>query len=354
MRRLTVLHTALGVLLLVPPLGEADEADNPAERYLTAHEAYADATCPIPVTDIAHFVYFARDRAAMHGHPLLTSNRFAGAQIMYSWRDLEPRRGEYDFTLIREDAAYLARFGKQLFVQLQDASFRPRHKPVPPYLVSPAFDGGVTEQVLEDGAVEGWVAKRWSPVVQERFAALLAALGAEFDGRITGLNLQESTIGVSAKTDPGFSPQLYADGLKANMRALAAAFPNTTKIQYANFMPGEWLPWEDEGYLRGLYEHGEAVGVGLGAPDLLMERKGQLNHALALMHEGTFSVPIGIAVQDGNYIGQTNTQRRVEMRDSIVPKLHAFAEGFLYVDYMFWSNQEPYFEEDVLPCFANR
>lgn len=37
--------------------------------------------------------------------------------------------------------------------------------------------------------------------------------------------------------------------------------------------------------------------------------------------------------------------------ENVVPLLHAFAKDFLKVDYMFWVNQEPYFEEDVIPCF---
>ncbi|MEM9523588.1 MAG: hypothetical protein AAF982_06290, partial [Pseudomonadota bacterium] len=158
-------------------------------------------------------------------------------------------------------------------------------------------------------------------------------------------------IGVTGATDPGFSPARYAAALKTNMRALKSAFPNTTTMQYANFMPGEWLPWENAGYLQGIYAFGEEIGVGLGAPDLLIRRKGQLNHALAMMHEGEFSVPIGIAIQDGNYIGETGTNRYVGNRNTIVPKLHAFAHDFLDVDYMFWANQQPYFDEDVLPCF---
>jgi hypothetical protein len=36
---------------------------------------------------------------------------------------------------------------------------------------------------------------------------------------------------------------------------------------------------------------------------------------------------------------------------NLVPGLHAFAREFLGVDVMFWVNQPPYFEEDVLTCF---
>jgi hypothetical protein len=30
--------------------------------------------------------------------------------------------------------------------------------------------------------------------------------------------------------------------------------------------------------------------------------------------------------------------------------LYEFARDFMKVDYMFWVDQKPYFEEDVLPC----
>jgi len=346
-----VVAIAAIVFVYAPNTSIGQNWENPAERYLTAHEAYDDATCPIRADEIQHFVYFARDRRAIRRHALLESERFAGAQIMYSWADLEPRKGDYDFSDIQDDIAYLDRHGKALFIQLQDASFWHRNVPVPRYLRSDDFDGGATEQVYDNGKPEGWVAKRWSPAVQERFQALLVALGQEFDGQIAGINLQETAIEVSSDTDPSFSAQLYFEGVKANMQALALAFPNTTKLQYANFMPGEWLPWENEGYLSGVYQHGEAIGVGLGTPDLLMERKPQLNHALAMMHEGEFTVPLGIAIQDGNYVGKTNSNEVQGDRVSLVPKLHAFAQDFLQVDYMFWVNQEPYFEEDVLPCF---
>ncbi|WP_108124864.1 hypothetical protein [Saccharospirillum mangrovi] len=347
MKRLLLVVWAMGAFTAF-----ASDWQNPAERYLNAYQEYLDARCPIPRNDIRHFSYFARDRDAMRGHPFLNADRFAGAQLMYSWRELEPQRGEYDFSAIQSDIEYLQSRGKTLFIQLQDATFYNPNVGVPDYLRSDEFDGGVVHQYNDAGEPEGWVAKRWNPAVQERFAVLLQALGEEFDGEIAGINLQESSIGVSAETDPSFSPEAYVDGLKANMQALATAFPQSIKLQYANFMPGEWLPWEDEGYLRAIYAYGEEIGVGLAGPDLMVRRKGQLNHTIAMMHENEFSVPLGIAVQDGNYIGATNSDRIETDRANIVPLLAAFADDFMSVSLMFWSYQEPYFSEDVLPCFA--
>lgn len=328
--------------------------ENPAEKYSEVYKKYLNATCPIEENNIKHFVYFSKDRDAVRNHVLLTTLKFSGAQIMYSWNQLETGKDQYDFSLILEDYEYLKSHEKKLFIQLQDVTFNPQKKAIPNYLLTNEYDGGAVMQVTDKGVPEGWVAKRWNVKVQERFALLMGALGKALDGKIEGINLQETAIGVSQKQDPSFSPELYTKGLKINMLSLKKAFPSSTTMQYANFMPDEWLPWDDKGYLRSLYNYGEEIGVGLGGPDLMFTKKGQLNHALALMHESNYSVPLGIAIQDGNYIGKTNNEEIIKDRNNIVPQLHAFADDFLKVNYMFWVNQKPYFIEDVVPCFLKK
>ncbi|WP_318342756.1 hypothetical protein [Flagellimonas baculiformis] len=345
--------------ILIGFSANAQKWENPSEKYTDAHKKYMEATCPVPMDHIQHFVYFSRDRESLMGHPLLQNTRFKGAQIMYPWKDLEPRKGEYDFSKIKEDIAYLNQFEKKLFIQLQDATFDSRYNAVPDYLLGNEYEGGAVVQYTDNGTPEGWVAKRWNKKVRERFAALLIAMGNVFDGQIEGINLQETAIGIDEEKNPDFTPSAYVEGIKDNMMALKKAFPKSTTMVYANFMPGEWLPFEDKGYLHGIYQYGEQIGVGLGAPDLMVTRKGQLNHALAQMHEGRFTVPLGIAVQDGNYIGKTGADMDYSEVDdkgngreeNRVPILHAFAKDFLKVNYMFWVNQKPYFEEDVIPCF---
>lgn len=334
------------------------QTHNPANRYNDSYKQYLDASFPLEKDSIKHFVYFSRDRELIHNHPLLKVKRIVGAQIMYSWRQLEPQRGVYDFSIISEDYDYLLSHGKRLFIQFQDVTFDTKYKGVPDYLMTEEFDGGCIKSINDEGIADGWVAKRWNPQVQHQFALLMKALGKEFDGKIEGINLQESAVGVKTETDTSFTPKRYAECLKENMLALKTAFPNSTAMQYANFMSGEWLPWEDEGYLRSIYQYGEEIGVGLGAPDLMVTRRGQLNHTIAMMHENKYTVPLGIAIQDGNYIGTTGADNdyneRIKNgqseRKNIVPLLHAFAKDFLHVSYMFWVHQEPYISEDVLPC----
>jgi len=341
----------LGLFFSISTLGQNEKY---SERYLNAYKKYLNATCPLKPDSIKHFVYFARDRELVQNHPFLDIQRFVGAQIMYSWRQLEPEKGKYDFSAIREDYEYLLSHGKKLFIQLQDASFSPKYVGLPEYLLTDEYDKGAVPQFNADGKLSGWVAKRWNPRVQERFALLLTALGKEFDGKVEGINLQETAIEDISKIDSAFTQEGYTESLKINMLALKKAFPRSVTMQYANFVPGGWFGHSDKEYLHSIYQYGQEIGVGLGAPDLLIRKKEQLNHALAMMHEGRFTVPLGIAVQDGNYIEETGNNDVVINRKNIVPVLHAFACDFLRVNYMFWSCQEPYFTEDVIPCFTGK
>lgn len=121
------------------------------------------------------------------------------------------------------------------------------------------------------------------------------------------------------------------------MRALKRAFPKSIALQYANFMPGEWLPGEDKGYLRSVYAAAREIGVAVGGPDLLPYRKGQLAHAYPLILAAHGAVPTAIAVQDGNY-EHRNPQSGAALS---VADLFRFAQSKLQVDLIFWARRNP-------------
>jgi hypothetical protein len=86
----------------------------------------------------------------------------------------------------------------------------------------------------------------------------------------------------------------------------------------------------------------------------MLTRKAQLNHALKFMHEGQYTVPLGIAVQDGNYFGKTGDEKddkESESPQNLVPLLHAFANDFLRVSYMFGQIKNPILTKMCCPAF---
>jgi hypothetical protein len=151
----------------------------------------------------------------------------------------------------------------------------------------------------------------------------------------------------------------YRDAIKRNMRALRDAFKTSAVMQYVNFMPGEALPELDRGLIRSLFDYGEEIGVGVGAPDLLPRRPFQQAHAYRFMREKKRAgrLTVGIAVQDGNYRGTTGVGLGSEMGQSwpdLVPELAAYAHDDLGARYVFWSIEEPYFSKNVMPFFSKR
>lgn len=310
---------------------------------------------------IHHYVFFGQDREKIRqATSFLEMKTFEGAQIAYTWRRLEPQKDEYDFTAIREDLEFLKSKGKKLFIQLQDVSFSERWNPVPRYLIEdPAYNGGANRQYdYKEGAEDqatpaGWMSRRFDPAVQERFHKLLAALGKEFDGRIEGINFAESavSVGETGRLFPkGFTFEIYRDGLITNMRALKRAFPKSVVLQYANFMPGEWQPNDDKGYLRSVYKAALELGVGVGGPDLLPYKPGQMNNSYHLIKNAAGTVPVGVAVQDGNY-AHVNPQTKKQVS---IAEIIAFATDYLKVDYIFWCTEEPYFSEQLIPFFKSK
>jgi hypothetical protein len=307
-----------------------------------------------------HYVFFNRDRGKISDAAFLNTTAFEGAQLKYTWRELEPQKDSYDFSAIRHDLLFLKSKGKTLFIQLQDVSFDPSIVNVPAYLLKdPKYHGGAGKQYHIEGndevhaAPEGWVARRWDPAVQERFHRLLLALGKEFDGELEGINLPETAVsfGESGRLFPkGFTPARYRDAVISNMIALKRAFPRSVTMQYANFMPGEWLPGEHRFYLRSVYQRARELKVGVGGPDLLPYKLGQMSHCYPLIRDCAGSVPTGIAVQDGNY---QHKNPKTGLRMSI-SELIGFAKGYLNVDYVFWCTQEPFYSQQLIPFLRSQ
>jgi hypothetical protein len=309
----------------------------------------------VRVGSIHHYVFFNMDRQRIHDASFLQTKSIEGAQLKYTWRQLEPKPNVYHFKIVRDDLAFLRAHGKRLFIQLQDVTFEPKSINVPPYLLSdPKYHGGANPQYDIPGdnetnaPIEGWVARRWDPAVRERFARLLSALGQEFDGKIEGINLAETAVnfGESGKLYPkGFTPPLYRDAILANMTALKRAFPKSVTMQYANFMPGEWLPWTDKGYLKSVYQKARALKVGVGGPDLMPYKKGQMAHAYPLIRASYGIIPTGIAVQDGNS-GYKNPKNGKVVT---LPDLVDFATHYLKVKYIFWGTEDPFYSRKLIP-----
>ena len=304
---------------------------------------------------VHHYVFFGQDREKIaQAKTFLETKTFEGAQVTYTWRQLEQGKDGYDFSLIREDLAFLKSKGKKLWIQIQDVTFSPQRINIPKYLLNdPKYNGGADKQYQiknddEAQAVhEGWMARRWDPAVQERLHRLFLALGKEFDGRVEGVNLDETSTGVgwTGKLFPkGFTFEIYRDAIIANMKALKRAFPKSIVMQYANFMPG------GKKYLEAIYKAARENKIAVGGPDLLPFRPFQHANSYPMIRESSGTVTTGIAVQDGNYSDvNAQTGKRAD-----IAELLKFATEYLKVDYVFWCTEEPYYSNELIPFMKSK
>lgn len=317
--------------------------------------AVPPATCGTPdrQRDVRphNYVFFGQERERIADAAFLSNPNIVGAQIKYTWRELEPAQGRYDFRAIRHDLAFLKRHGKRLFLQLQDVSFS--EAPVTPdYLAAdPAYHGGVAAKLEADaeGRTQfgGWVARRWDPAVRERHAKLLQALAREFDGAVEGIVLPETAIGFDdpARLPAGWSPEAYATAIREMLSSARRAFQRSCVVIYANFMPGDSLSNDGRDYLRSVHAHAAAIGVGVGGPDILPCRPWQRLNSLPLIEKRPAGVIAAMAVQDGNLADRS----RDTGKQITVAELYDFATTRLRLNYIFWGTEEPYFTSAVLP-----
>lgn len=308
---------------------------------------------------IRNYLFIGMDRDQLKNTSNWAVNGlFEGVQVAYSWRQLEPQRDHYDFILINEDLKLLERFKKKLFIQIQDASFQMRWNFTPTYILKDSiYNGGANKQYRFNGSDEkefselGWVTRRWDKEVQKRLHKLYDALGKQFDGIVEGINTEETsvTFGNGPLHPPGFSFEGYKDAIIENLAALKKAFPKSIVIAYANFMPGGYLPSEDTSLLKAVYEFSWANHIGVGGPDLLPYKPGQMNNSYRFIKDSYRKVPTGVAVQDGTYrYINPQTQKPITAKE-----IYQFAEGYLHLNYIFWGREEPFFRQEVVPLLTS-
>jgi len=296
--------------------------------------------------EFQHFVFVGGADLATH-RTILERDAISGAQVAYNWRQLEPRKGEYNFAKIERDLELADGLGKKLFIQVQDRFFLPESRHVPEYLLTePAYGGGLVRQ--SDNAGEGtakgsgWVAAQWNPKVRARFQALLTALGERFDGRIHGINLPETAIEVStgANAPDGFSCDVYFEAEMENLAAAREAFETSYVVQYVNFWPCEWD--NDRQYMSRFFAFAAERGIGAGGPDIIPYRRAQEKNAYPFLERLGDDLPIvAMAVQAPTltYTNRATGKKftRAEFEDYAVSKLN--------VDIIFWSLRTPWLRQ---------
>lgn len=302
-------------------------------------------------SNISHptlFLFLGGDKASSH-EKQLDNPYVTGAQIIYSWRDLEPKRDVYDFSKIEEDLRFLTKSKKKLFIQLQDRSFEPTVFNVPNYIrEDEIFHGGVAMQYDFPGEGQpintGWVARVWDPAVQKRFQKLIRQLAEQFDGRIDGINLPETSVDFDPNNPPkDFTDDKYFYAELNNIAFTRNVFHKSLVMQYVNFFPGEWN--NDRHYMSRFFSYAAAHRIGLGGPDVVPYQKSQMKSSYAFFHKMKDKIITGMAVQEPDY-----TYRNPETGEFYTfEEFYKFSTNYLGAKIIFWNVQEPFFSNELEP-----
>ena len=87
------------------------------------------------------------DRERISEASFLGQKAFEGAQLKYTWRQLEPVKDGDEFADIQHDVAFLKLNGKKLFIQIQMSRLH-QYPSVSRYLLQdPAYYGGADKHM---------------------------------------------------------------------------------------------------------------------------------------------------------------------------------------------------------------
>ncbi|AUH70637.1 hypothetical protein [Legionella sainthelensi] len=294
------------------------------------------------------FLFVGGNEASSYRH-ILKNNCINGIQIIYSWKQLEPKKGFYDFSKIEKDLKFLDKEQKKLFIQIQDRSFTPDVFNVPDYIRKESiYHGGVEMQYDFPGEgkpiTTGWVARTWDSAVRKRFQLLIRKLASQFDGRVYGINLPET----SADFDPNHMPKdftsdKYFYSVINNIHYLKKSFKKSKVIQYVNFFPEEWN--DDHLYMSRLFAFAMKHHIGLGGPDVVPYKDSQMNNSYPFFHKYNGKIVTALAVQEPDY-----TYKNPKTGDFYnFYDFYFFSKEYLGTSILFWNVEEPFLSNQLLP-----
>lgn len=258
-----------------------------------------------------------------------------GLQMRFSWPDLEPEEGRYDFSGIEQILAELAPSNKHLVILLELKSFHPKHLPVPDYMRTESYEGGAFPfSTFSQTTPRGYNLKLWNSGVHDRLVALLTELGKRFNGHTNfeGIGLPETALGQPIELISSRDTEKFYNNLLDVQRQMRVAFPNTLTYQFVNY-PREML--------AGFIDHMRAIGTGLGGPDIFLDDPG-LNFDHPNKPKGVYYyyphmsgvIPLTPSVMQANY---ENTRHDGKGRVPTIAELLSFGRDQLRANYLFWT-----------------
>lgn len=245
-----------------------------------------------------------------------------GIMKRYRWRELEPVRGQYDFSAIQADLNWAQAYGMQLIVMIEDKTFT-LERPNPAYL----------DAMTPRNRTGGYSIVRWHPTVVASYKALVSALGRRFDSHpnFEGIAAQESAIGLEQATlnRYGFTPEKYRDAYLAMFGHALSVMPRSRVFWYQNFFVG------NQAYIGTVAAALGPKGLVMAGPDVLPDSDELARRSYPFFEQFKGRMHLGIQVEGICYRALHETGGYAT-KYWTMPELFRYARDRLHVDYMFW------------------
>lgn len=271
----------------------------------------------------------------------------AGVSKRYHWLELEPRKGEYDFSRIERDLKVLG--NKQLVVFFIDKS---HGQPcLPDYMHKHRFE------ITKNGKTF-YCPRRWESYYAERYIALATAIIERFDNvpNFEGLAMQESALPAkdSELEEQGYTLEKYQTNLINILTSIKTQMKNSQLFWYSNFLP----MGRTQKDMAKIIEEIKEYKIAMGGPDILPYRAGLVRYNYPLYRKYKDEIPLFCSAQGDSFAHHKNDTRNSgpnEIRNNpgqpnihpegviSMQEIYDFAVDELFVDYIFWNY---YYEPD--------
>ncbi len=268
-----------------------------------------------------------------HRNRIKNNPYFTGYHAQYWWHRLEPKKGEYDFSMIIEDLNKAQADGKKLTLMFYDRIFhKNRPFPVPNYLVEdPIYEGGV---YMHD---TNTLPKLWVPSLVDRQILLIEALAKEVDDHpaLAAFLFQETALSARQEQE-GFTEKKYHDSLIRLNQAASNSFKKTPVIHWTNF---GLTPDLRDSFMKEIIEVQKG---GFGTPDTYNNNNnGALSSAFGKYYEKYDGIAVKYAsVESSSYQTEKNMEEVLN-----------FGVDVLKLNFMAWSPKtwgEGYMIDDAI------
>jgi Beta-galactosidase len=248
-----------------------------------------------------------------------------GLVIRAGWSELEPSKGNYNFSPIDAALSKVASRGKRAFILVGTKSFGDGDGgAVPRYMRTAEYGGGAYKIKIKRGGYGENMALHNNNVAN-RLMALNQALAGRYNrnNNVAGMIYNETALGQAVNPLSAAQRKVFFDNMARVDIAAGKAFSNTMVIQFMN-SPRPEVP--------NLWNKLVGAKMGVGGPDVYLRDPG-LNTLLPSYARASGNVPIGVQVEPASYRSYMHAG---PFAPPPVASINAFARDKMKANMIFW------------------